>query len=55
MNKKPKKLSLHRETVKKLHDKDLQEVVGATNPDCSATRVCSGCCSLTIVCSTCCM
>lgn len=54
MNKKVKKLTLNRETVKTLHDGELKSVAGATNPECSVTRFCSGCCTLTYPCSTCC-
>jgi hypothetical protein len=57
MNKKVKKLSLSRETVKKLQDEVLQGVAGGlstvetcisvcpcTSGDCSITKRCSGCC-----------
>lgn len=55
MDKKVKKLALNRETVKSLRDESLRTAAGGeTNPECSATRICTGCCTLSFPCSTCC-
>jgi natural product precursor len=62
MDKKVKKLTLNRETVKKMFDEELRTVAGgATETVCTACpRMCSdpctsGDCSITRSCSGCCM
>ena len=55
MEKKLKKLTLNRETVKSLREDEIRTLAGGAQTDfCTqATRVCSPCCTITL-CSTCC-
>jgi hypothetical protein len=58
MKRKPKKLSLSRETLGTMEERKLSQVAGATLQDtvcanCTEATQCSGCCTRT-VCSVCC-
>jgi hypothetical protein len=58
MKRKPKKLTLHRETLGSLEESLMKDVAGGTLQDtvcngCTVVTQCSGCCTRTI-CSVCC-